>query len=267
MFKAFDTKWVDNTIRHYILSVMRDSYHRNEPIEESWWYGFQRAWLEQVRHLCSHGSPVTSKALIESLHTFGVPASDIVRMGTKTCIRLDNLWFLFYERKLRNGQTILRISPHLKNRKHNDCWKYYPAANGKPWVLVRLILAFNQYYPETERVARDAWLDGLREQKIREIKLQTARPFVLDYFGGEIPDAVYDITISDDTPGDMQYIRLNLCNGAHVLIPFDKRDRIVPYSDVRFLDEDHYYRARFEFITDDETSEEFSIIRFYAYNF
>ena len=262
MFKAFDTDWVDSTIRNYILFIMRDSYHKNEPLEETWWSGLQRVWMKQVRHLCSHDSPVTSKALIESLHTFGVPASDIVPMGTKTCIRLDNLWFLFYERKLRNGQTILRISPHLKNHKHNDCWKYYPAANGASRVLVQLILAFNQYYPETERVAREARQDGLREQKIREIKLQTARTFVLDYFGGEIPDAVHDIAIADDRPGDMQYIQLNLCNGSHVLIPFDRRDQIAPCSDVRFLEESHYYCAKFEFIMDEDTGGEISNIRY-----
>jgi len=131
------------------------------------------------------------------------------------------------------------------------------------------MLAINESVPAAQSASLDAYQDGLRERKEREIRQQVADEYVNRLFNGDIPGEIASCTIADSVPGAMDLIRFTIRdNGVQPSskrafdIPFSERDRLPGPDWIRdFISEPHLLNAIMEIFDDDESGESFPILR------
>ena len=252
---------VDNT-----LAFMRSHANLQGTGDGFWWMGIQLAWVKPFYLGC--GKTPTADQLSESLAEHGVRPESIRKMGKHTLVELNNIAFVFREKQYKHSEPMLKVSPHIRGAKFSACGHAFVNAVCPVDELVAFMLAIDTSVPTVRAACADAFQDGLRERKEREIRQQIADAYLDNLFCGDIPREIRSCTIADSTPGAMDLIRLKVGEPGVKLpartfdIPFSERDRL-PGSDwVRqFISDTSILAAYLELFFDDETGETCPILR------
>ena len=168
--------------RGAILDLLRTHSLPQWAPGDYWWWGLVHAWGS--RWWRWEGAPISVAALDRALAELGVRQTEISRRGAHTLLELDNLAFVYREKTYVDGRTVLKIAPHLKGKRFRECGHTFIDAAGSPLALAQYLLDVDRAVPELKAVSLDAYREGLRDRRIREIKLQTARAFLADFFRG-----------------------------------------------------------------------------------
>lgn len=221
-----------------------------------------------------HGDPVKEKDLYWALVDMDVPRESIVTRGARTYVELDNITFVYRTRHFKGGYEPLEIAPHIKGRKYTQCGHSYIHPQGSVYELAQRMIDLDRWLPEIKDTAKQAYLDGLQERKIREIKLQTAGVFLRDHFQGEIPHNVVDYKIYDSEPGAMDFIRLSILDDGkpswavrYFDIPFDNRNLLFRDAVTDFIEKQNSRRGWLEMFLDEDTGESIPILVYEPYTY
>ena len=258
-------------VRQTILDLMRDHQNISWAPDEYWWYGVQFAWTP-LDYFRRQGEPVKENDLYWALIDLDVPRSCITKRGAHTYVELDNITFVYRTRHFKNGYEPLEIAPHMKGLKFRQCGHSFIQPRGSVYEWAQRMIDLDRWIPEIKEVATQACYDGMQEQKIREIKLETARVFLLDFFKGELPSAIMAYEISDSTPGACDLIRLTIHDEGTPFwktrlfdIPYDMRDYLLADDVQTFIDECGLQFGALEMFEDEETGIKYPITSYRPY--
>ena len=259
------------TGRQAILAFMRTHSLPQWPPEDYWWFALMHAWGSPWWRLCK-GAPISVRALDRALLELGVRESEISRPGAHTLLELDNLAFVYREKRYKDGRTTLKIAPHIRGLKFSRCGHSFIDASGSALELAQYLLEIDRAVPALKAESLQAFQEGLRERRIREIKLETARVFLSDFFRGELPQGVVGVEIADSKPGACDLIRLTVHDEGTPLwrtrtfdIPFEMR-RFLQDDQVRtFIDEMDLQFGTIDTFEDEQTGETCSFASYRPY--
>lgn len=232
-----------------------------------WWPGIQLAWVNPFRPGI-RGKTLTTDQLNKRLIEFGVPSESIKKSGKHTLLELGNIAFVYRDKQYKYDGPVLQVSPHIRGRKFSDCGHAFVNPMCSADELVTFMLAINESVPAAQSASLDAYQDGLRERKEREIRQKVADEYVNRLFNGDIPGEIAYCSIADSVPGAMDLIRFTIRdNGAQWSpkrafdIPFSDRDRLPSPDWIRdFISDPHLLNAIME-IFDDESGESVPVLR------
>ena len=232
-----------------------------------WWPGIQLAWVNPFWP-GSRGKALTADQLNKRLIEFGVPTESIKNSGRHTLLELGNISFVYRDKQYKYDGPVLQMSPHIPGKKFSECGHAFVNPRCSADELVTFMLAINESVPAAQSASLDAYQDGLRERKEREIRQQVADEYFSRLFNGDIPGEIVSCTIADSVPGAMDLIRFTIRdNGARWSpkrafdIPFSDRDRLPSPDWIRdFISDPHLLNAIME-IFDDESGESVPVLR------
>ena len=232
-----------------------------------WWPGIQLAWVNPFWPGCQ-GKALTADQINKRLIEFGVPAESIKKSGRHTLLELGNISFVYRDKQYKYDGPVLQMSPHIPGKQFSECGHAFVNPRCSADELVTFMLAINESVPAAQSASLDAYQEGLRERKEREIRQQVADEYVNRLFNGDIPGEIASCSIADSVPGAMDLIRFTIRdNGAQwspkrVLdIPFSDRDRLSNPDLIRdFISTPHSLNAIME-IFDDESGESVPFLR------
>ena len=233
-----------------------------------WWPGIQLAWVNPFWP-GNCGKALTTEQLNQRLIEFGVPAESIKKSGKHTLLELGNISFVYRDKQYKYDGPVLRVSPHILGKRFSECGHAFVNPNCSADELVTFMLAINESVPAARSACIDAYQEGLRERKEREIRQQVADEYAFQLFNGDIPGEIASCTIADSVPGAMDLIRFTIQdNGVQWSskrsfdIPFSERDRLPSPDWIRdFISSPHLLNAIMEIFDDDESGESFPILR------
>ena len=233
-----------------------------------WWPGIQQAWATPFLP-GTRGGILTTDLLNRKLIESGIPAGAFKKSGKHTLLELGNISFVYRDKQYKYYGPVLRISPHIPGKKFSECGHAFVSPECSADELVTLILAINESVPAAQSACIDAYQDGLRERKEREIRQQVANEYINKLFDGDIPGEIVSYIIADSVPGAMDLIRLTIRgNGTHMHkrtfdIPFSERDNMLCPDLIRdFISESSALGAILELFHDDETGDSIPFIRY-----
>ena len=253
----------------YTLSMMRLRPDLRWDPESYWWPGIQVAWHRHFRSGQVYND-LTAGELYDSLVKFGVPASSIRKSGKHTTVELDNISFVYRDRRYKYVDgPVLQVAPHLSGKKFSECSHSFVNPGYTADETVAFMLAINENVPAVQASCIDAYQAGLRERKIREIKQQVAEDYLDKLFHGNVPQEIESCSITDSEPGAMDLIRLAIrkkgrhgWTGHRFYIPYDDRNMI---PGPEWIQECISYPAshicRVEMFVDEDTGEVIPILR------
>ena len=250
------------------LSLLRSHTNLRWSPDSYWWPGIQLAWVHPFWP-GAHGSTITTDQLNKSLVEFGVPAESIRKSGKHTILELDNISFVYRDKHYKYDGPVLQVSPHMRGRRFSECGHAFVNPQCSVDELVTFMLAINESVPAAQSASLDAYQEGLRERKEREIRQQVANEYVNKLFDGNVPEEIASCTIADSIPGAMDLIRFTIRDTDTKMssrrafdIPFSERDSMPGPDWIRdFISEPHLLKAIMEIFVDDETGESFPIVR------
>jgi len=227
-----------------------------------WWPGIQLAWVNPFWP-GSRGKALTTDRLNKKLIEFGVPSDSIKKFGKHTLLELGNISFVYRDKQYKYDGPVLQISPHILGKRFSECGHAFVDPRCSADELVTFMLGINESVPAARSACIDAYQDGLRERKEREIRQQVADVYVRNIFDGDIPKEISSCTIADSVPGAMDLIRLTIQDNGDRLspkrtfdIPFSERDRLPGPVWIRdFISSPHLLNAILEIFEDDESGE------------
>ena len=248
------------------LSLIRSHSNLQWPADSYWWLGILQAWVQRFWPE-TLGSTLTTDQLHKKLFESGVPVESIKKSGKHTMLVLDNISFVYRDKK--HIGPVLQVSPQMPGKKYNECRHSFVIPMCSADDLVTVMLAINESIPDAKTATLDAYHAGLRERKEREILQQIANEYVNRLFDGEIPGEIISCTIADSTPGAMDLIRLLVRdNNAKwstkrtLDISFSERDKITSPDQVRyFISNPELHNAIIEIFVDDESGDSVPILR------
>ena len=250
------------------LSIMRSISNLQWSPDSYWWPGIQLAWLNPFRPV-SQGNTLTTDQLNKRLIASGVPSESIKKSGKHTLLELDNISFVYRDKQYRHDGPVFKVSPHIRGRRFSECGHAFVNPRCSADELVTFMLAVNESIPAAQSACLEAYQDGLKERKEREILQKLAEEYVNRLFNGDVPGEIVSCTIADSVPGAMDLIRITIRNnGAQWSpdrafdIPFCERDRLPSPDWIRdFISESHLLKAAMEVFYDDESGESCPIMR------
>ena len=233
-----------------------------------WWPGIQLAWVNPFWP-GSCGKALTADQLNQRLIEFGVPAESIKKSGKHTMLELGNISFVYRDKQYKYDGPVLQMSPHIPGKKFSECGHAFVNPRCSADELVTFMLAINESVPAAQSASLDAYQDGLRERKEREIRQQVADEYFSRLFNGDIPGEIVSCTIADSVPGAMDLIRFTIRdNGVQWSsnrafdIPFSERDSLPGPDWIRdFISDPHLLNAIMEIFDDDESGESVPVLR------
>lgn len=232
-----------------------------------WWPGIQLAWVNPFLP-GSCGKALTTDQLNKRLIEFGVPSESIKKSGKHTLLELGNIAFVYRDKQYKYDGPVLQVSPHIRGRKFSDCGHAFVNPKCSADELVTFMLAINESVPAAQSASLDAYQDGLRERKEREIRQQVADEYVNRLFNGDIPGEIASCSIADSVPGAMDLIRFTIRDNdvqwspkRAFDIPFSDRDRLPSPDWIRdFISTPHLLNAIMGTF-DDESGESVPVLR------
>lgn len=262
LFESIVRVCVNNT-----LSLMRSRTNLQWTPDSYWWPGIQLAWVHPFWP-GAHGSTLTTEQLNKRLIEFGIPAESIRKSGKHTILVLDNISFVYRDKRYKYDGPVLQVSPHISGKRFSECGHAFINPQCSADELVTFMLAINESVPAAKSASLDAYQDGLRERKEREIRQQMADEYVNQLFNGDIPEEIVSCTIADSVPGAMDLIRFTIQDSGVQWppkrtfdIPFSERDRLPSPDWIRdFISRPHLLNAIME-IFDDKTGESVPVLR------
>lgn len=205
-----------------------------------------------------------NKKLVES----GVPTDSIKRSGKHYILELDNISFVYREKYYKHSGTTVAVSPHFRGVKFYEGGHAYVNPDCPVDQLVSYVRAINESVPAVKSACVDAFKDGLKERKAREILQQVANVYARNLFGNNIPSEIVSCTIADSQPGAMDLIRFTVLDKGTrwprriFEIPLSEKDRLPGPGWIRdFISDKTLLMARMEILVDDETGESVPIMR------
>lgn len=270
----FRSRMIDistNAIREF----MRTDNLPQWPPEDYWWFGLMFAWgwpWASPGLPLSERKPFSVAELDKALLDLGEQGMEIRRPGAHTILELRHIAFVCREKRFKDGRTALSIAPHFKERKFGGGGHSFIEARGTAHEVARYLIGLDQIVPDLKTACLQAYYDGLQERREREDKLETARVFLLDFFGGTLPPGVVGIEIADSAPGAADLIRLLIHDAdtpfwrTRLLdIPFDDRDQLPADGVQDFLDDSGLQFGAFGWFEDEDTGERIPAVRYRAY--
>lgn len=262
LFESIVRVCADNT-----RSLMRSHINLQWTPDSYWWPGIQLAWVHPFRP-GAQGNNVSADQLTKRLIELGVPAASIKKSGKHTLLELGNISFVYRDKQYKYGGPVLQVSPHILGKRFSECGHAFVSPTCSADELVTFMLAINERVPSAQAACIDAYQDGLRERKEREIRQQVADDYANQLFNGDIPEEITSCTIADSVPGAMDLIRFTVRNNGNQWspkrafdIPFSERDKMPGPEWIRdFISHPHLLNAIME-IFDDEPGESFLIMR------
>lgn len=262
--KAIVRVCVNNT-----LSLIRSHSDLQWPADSYWWPGIQLAWAQYFWPETLGNNTVTTDQLHKKLFESGVPIESIKKSGKHTMLVLDNISFVYRDKKYKGVGPQLQVSPQMPGKKYNECGHSFVQPMCSADDLVTFMLAINESIPDAKTATLDAYHAGLRERKEREILQQVANEYVNRLFDGDIPGEIISCTIADSTPGAMDLIRLTIrdkdakwSSKRTLDIPFSERDKITCPDQIRyFILDSELHNAIIEIFVDDESGDSVPILR------
>lgn len=257
--------------RNAIMSLVRT---HNLPLwseEDYWWFGLTNAWSTPWWPTAGT-KPVSGQALRQALLGLGIPESSFHKPGAHTILELDNLSFVYREKRFKNGRVAFRIAPHKKGVGFGRCGHSFMDAYGSALDWAQCLVEMDRAVPALKSSGIQAFKDGLQERRIREIKLETARVFLLDFFKGELPSAIVAYEISDSAPGACDLIRLTIHDEGTPFwrtrlfdIPYEMRNYLLADDVQTFIDECGLQFGALEMFEDEETGIKYPITSYRPY--
>lgn len=264
------TEQVLPIVRQTILDLMRVHEDISWAPDDYWWYGFQFAWTPP--DFMRQGEPIKENALYWALVDLEVPQEWIVKRGAHTYVELDNITFVYRTKHFKGGNELLEIAPHMKGLKFRQCNHSFIYPRGSVYDLAQRMIDLDRWIPEIKAAAGQALYDGQQEQKIRDIKLQTAETFLRDYFHGDLPESIVEYEIADSRPGAMDLIRLTIHDEGRPFwdpryfdIPYDVRELLEKDAIKDFIADLNLRLGCMEMFVDEETGDEVPVIRYTPY--
>ena len=250
------------------LSLMRSRTNLQWAPDSYWWPGIQLAWVNPFWP-GNCGKALTTEQLNQRLIEFGVPAESIKKSGKHTMLELGNISFVYRDKQYKYDGPVLQVSPHIQGKKFSECGHAFVNPRCSADELVTFMLAINESVPAAQSASLDAYQDGLRERKEREIRQQVADEYFSRLFNGDSPGEIVSCTIADSVPGAMDLIRFTIRdNGVQPSskrafdIPFSERDRLSGPDWIRdFISDPHLLNAIMEIFDDDESGESVPVLR------
>lgn len=250
------------------LSLMRSRTNLQWAPDSYWWPGIQLAWVNPFWP-GSCGKALTADQLNQRLIEFGVPAESIKKSGRHTMLELGNISFVYRDKQYKYDGPVLQMSPHIPGKKFSECGHAFVNPRCSADELVTFMLAINESVPAAQSASLDAYQDGLRERKEREIRQQVADEYFSRLFNGDIPGEIVSCTIADSVPGAMDLIRFTIRdNGVQWSsnrafdIPFSERDSLPGPDWIRdFISDPHLLNAIMEIFDDDESGESVPVLK------
>lgn len=241
------------------------------PPEDYWWYGLMHAWGFPW-YRSNEGKAPSVSELNNALYDLDVPETEISQPGAHTMLELDNIAFVYREKRYKYSNSVLKIAPHVKGEKYSKCGHSFINARGSALALAEYLIDIDRIIPALKTACLQAYYDGLREKRIREIKLETARVFLLDFFQGELPPTVVEYKIADSTPGAADLIRLVIHDKDTPFwrtrlfdIPYDSRYQLQADGFQIFIDNPRLQSGALELFEDEGTGETVPITRYWPY--
>ena len=251
------------------LSLMRSHSDLKWARESYWWPGIQLAW---VQHFWPEaiGCTLTTDQLHKKLIESGVPVESVKKSGKHIMLELDNISFVYRDKKYKSVGPVLQVSPQILGKKYSECRHAFIKPMCSVDELVTFMLAINESIPDAKSASLAAYQDGLRERKEREILQQVANEYVNQLFEGNMPGEIVSCTVTDSTPGAMDLIRLTIRDSVPQWsprrtfdIPFSERDRMPGPDWIRqFIYDSNALSAIMELFLDEETGESVPVLRF-----
>lgn len=239
--------------------------------EDYWWFGLMHAW-GYPGHRFGGGRHIAVQELNRALSDLGVPETAVRKPGMHTILELDNIAFVYREKRFKDGRSIFRIAFHRKGEKFGRCGHSFIEPDWSAPELARYLVDVDRAIPALKTACLQAYADGLKESRIREIKRETARVFLLDLFGGELPPGVVGYEIADSTPGAVDLIRLVIHDEGTPFwrtrlfdIPYDDRDLLQTDSVQYFLNDSGLQFGALELFEDEDTGERIPTICYRPY--
>ncbi len=267
----FTKESIINISTGVIRDFMRTHNLPQWPPEDYWWFGLMHAWGFPWGRL-SLGEPMSVSELNNVLYDLDVPIAEIKKTGAHTILKLDNIAFVYREKRYKDGRQVLKISPHIKGLGFNKCGHTFINARGSALALAEYLIEIDRSIPALKTTCVQAYNEGLRENRIREIKLETAKVFLLDFFKGELPPNVVEYQIADSAPGAADLIRLVIHDDGTPFwrtrlfdIPYDCRELLQPDYIQTFIEDSGLQFGELELYEDEDTGEKIPIARYRPY--
>ena len=267
----FTQESIINISTSAIRDFMRTHNLPQWPPEDYWWFGLMHAWGFPWWRL-DKGKPISISELNGALYDLDVQDTEIRKPGAHTILELDNIAFVYRERRFKDGSQVLKIAPHIKGLGFNKCGHTFINARGSALALAEYLIEIDRVIPALKTACVQAYNDGLRENRIREIKLETAKVFLHDFFKGELPPNIVEYEIADSTPGAADLIRLVIHDEGTPFwrtrlfdIPYDCREFLQSDYVQTFIDDLGLQFGALELFEDEDTGEKFPIARYRPY--
>lgn len=251
-----------------ILDFMRTHNLPQWPPEDYWWFGLMHAWGFPWWRMDA-GKPFSVSELNQALLELDVQETTIKTPGVHTVLELNNIAFVYREKRYKDGSAVLKIAPHVKGKKFSECGHSFLYARGSAHALAEYLIGLDRLIPSLRTACRQAYNDGLQERRIREIKYETAKFFLSDMYNGNLPSCIADFDIADSTPGAADLIRILVRKEGEPMwrhrlffIPYDIRNYLPADYIQSFADGESLNDADLELFEDVETGEIVPIIRY-----
>ena len=153
------------------LSLMRSHTNLQWTPDSYWWPGIQLAWVHPFWP-GAHGSTLTTEQLNKRLIEFGVPAESIKKSGKHTMLVLDNISFVYRDKRYKYDGPVLQVSPHISGKRFSECGHAFVNPQCSADELVTFMLAINESIPAAQAASLEAYHQGLKDRMERSIRQQ-----------------------------------------------------------------------------------------------
>lgn len=204
------------------------------PAKDYWWFGLTHAWVGPLlpfRRECRRR--LTVESLNGALAELDVAPDAISRRGAHTFLELDHIAFVYRVKQYKDGSRVFLIAPHLKGERFRDCAHSFIEVWCTELDLAQALIEIDRAVPALRTECEKAYYEAIQEKRIREIKLETARAFISDYFDGDVPEKIVSLQIADSIPGAVDLIRVVAQDKGGTEpqirmldIPYDLRERL-----------------------------------------
>ncbi|MBO7544355.1 MAG: hypothetical protein J6T02_02095 [Bacteroidales bacterium] len=254
-----------------IRGLMRIHNLPQWPPEELWWFCLMNMWGFPWSRLAK-GKPLPVSELNNALYVLDVQEPEIKKPGAHSILELDNIAFVYREKRFKNREPELIVAPHLKGKSFNECDHAFIEVRGSALDLAQYLIGIDRVVPALKTVCHQAYLDGLQEEQIREAELKTSQAFIMEFFKGELPPGVVGYEMADTTPGAVDLIRLFIHDEGTPFwrtrifdIPYAYKDYLKVEHIQRFIDDYGLQFGSLEIIKNEKTGEITPVVTYRPY--